>query len=358
MPLLSGNLKINCSFALMTAAALPIDDFLSQSRQELVVDVRAPVEFNKGHLPGAVNIPLFEDIERAEIGTLFKQQGKDTAVTRGLEIVSPKMVGFVNQVRQLSRNKQVFVYCFRGGMRSNSFAWLMNTSGLQAKILKGGYKSYRNHVLSYFTKPQQLILLGGHTGSGKTDIIKQLAQSGVQTIDLERLANHKGSAFGAINEERQPTQQNFEHSLYQAFVAQDVAKPVILEDESKSIGFNKIPHALWLQMKQATIIKLEIPFELRIGNLVKDYATADVEALKSCVLKIAQQLGPLNTRECLRYLDEGNLHDTARLTLQYYDKVYGYTYSQKQQPVIPLVSDTMDVLVNAQKVQQIISSLH
>ncbi len=342
----------------MTAPALTIEDFLSHSRQELVVDVRAPVEFNKGHLPGAVNIPLFEDIERAEIGTLFKQQGKDTAVTRGLEIVSPKMVNFVNEVRQLSKNKNVFVYCFRGGMRSNSFAWLMNTSGLQARILKGGYKSYRNHVLNYFNKPQQLILLGGHTGSGKTDIIKQLAKNGVQTVDLERLANHKGSAFGAINEDKQPAQQNFEHNLYQAFAEQDPTRPVILEDESKSIGYNRIPHALWLQMKQATIIKLEIPFELRIENLVKDYATADIEALKSCVVKIAQQLGLLNTKLCLQYLDEGNLHDTARLTLQYYDKVYGYTYSQKQQPIIPVVSDTMDVLANAQKVQQIISSLH
>lgn len=352
------NLKISCRFVLMTAPPLNVEDFLSHSKQELIVDVRAPVEFNKGHLPGAVNIPLFEDIERAEIGTLFKQQGKDTAVTRGLEIVSPKMVSFVNTVRERSKNKNVFVYCFRGGMRSNSFAWLMNTSGLQARILKGGYKSYRNHVLNYFTKPQQLILLGGHTGSGKTDIIKQLSKSGIQTIDLEGLANHKGSAFGAINEIKQPAQQNFEHSLYQALTEQDVTRPVILEDESKSIGFNKIPHALWLQMKQATIIKLEIPFELRIENLVKDYATADIEALKSCVVKIAQQLGPLNTKLCLHYLDEGNLHDTARLTLHYYDKVYGYTYSQKQQPIIPVVSDTMDVLANTHKVQQIISSLH
>lgn len=342
----------------MTAPALQIDHFLHQSRHELIVDVRAPVEFEKGHLPGAINIPLFEDMERAEIGTIFKQQGKDNAVTRGLEIVSPKMVGFVNQVRQLSTNKSVFVYCFRGGMRSNSFAWLMNTSGLSASILKGGYKSYRNHVLEYFEKPKQLILLGGHTGSGKTDIIKYLATQSVQTIDLEALAHHKGSAFGSINEDKQPAQQNFEHSLYNAFLNHEHSKPLVLEDESKSIGFNKIPHALWLQMKQATIIKLEIPFELRIENLVKDYATTDIDALKSCVRKIAQQLGPLHTKQCLQYLDGGNLHDTARLSLLYYDKTYGFTYSQKQQPIIPVFSDTMDVATNTKKVKQIIDSLH
>lgn len=342
----------------MTAPALNSIDFLSHSKGELIVDVRAPVEFLKGHIPGAVNIPLFEDMERAEIGTIFKQQGKDEAVTRGLEIVSPKMVSFVSGVKALAKNKQVFVYCFRGGMRSNSFAWLMNTSGLRASILKGGYKSYRNHVLDYFTGPQQLILLGGHTGSGKTDIIKHLAQEGLQTVDLEGLAHHKGSAFGGINEERQPSQQNFEHSLYNAFIRQRNDKPVILEDESKSIGFNKIPHALWLQMIRATIIKLEIPFELRIENLVRDYTTTDTEALKACVGKIAQQLGPLHTKLCLHYLDEGNLYDTARLTLQYYDKAYAYIYSRKQQPVIPVVSDTMDVAMNSQKVKQIIDSLH
>ena len=108
--------------------------------------MRAPIEFKKGHIANAINVPLFEDIERAEIGTLYKQQGKDIAVTRGLEIVSPKLVPFVNQVKKLSSSKKIFVYCFRGGMRSNSFAWLMNTSGLDATILEGGYKNYRNHV--------------------------------------------------------------------------------------------------------------------------------------------------------------------------------------------------------------------
>lgn len=341
----------------MTAAVVSIDAFLAGSRQQLILDVRAPVEYQKGHIPGAINIPLFEDVERSEIGTIFKQQGKDNAVARGLEIVSPKMVGFVQLVKSLSSNKKVYVYCFRGGMRSNSFAWLMNTSGLEATVLKGGYKAYRNHVLTDFRQPKKLILLGGHTGSGKTDIIRQLAKHGTQTIDLERLANHKGSAFGGINESKQPPQQLFEHLLYNAFNALDTSKGILLEDESKNIGFNKIPHELWLQMKQAPIIKLEIPFELRIENLVKDYTTSDISALKACVLKIGQQLGPLNTKRCLQYLDDGLLHDTARLTLHYYDKAYGYIYGNKQQPIITVYSDTMDVPGNARKVLDAIHSL-
>jgi tRNA 2-selenouridine synthase len=342
----------------MTAPNLPIQEFLSAGRHELIIDVRAPIEFNKGHLPRAINIPLFEDMERAEIGTIFKQQGKDTAVTRGLEIVSPKMVLFVNRVRSLSKNKKVFVYCFRGGMRSNSFAWLMNTSGLEACVLKGGYKSYRNYVLGDFEKPKQLILLGGNTGSGKTSIIKELEKQAVQTIDLEGLANHKGSAFGAINEDKQPAQQNFEHALYEEFLRHDPARPILLEDESKNIGFNKLPHSLWLQMKQATIIKLEIPFDLRIETLVHDYTTINTEDLKLCVVKITQQLGPLNTKRCLQYLDQNNLHDAARITLLYYDKAYEFIYANKKQPVVSVFSDTMDVAGNAYKVKQILDTLN
>jgi tRNA 2-selenouridine synthase len=343
----------------MTANALDIKNFLNQSENNLLIDVRAPVEFCKGHIANAVNIPLFEDIERAEIGTLYKQQGKDTAVNRGLEIVSPKMVGFVNEVKALSKNKKIFVYCFRGGMRSNSFAWLMNTSGLDAQILQGGYKVYRNHVLGYFEKDRKLILLGGNTGSGKTDVLKQLMKLQYQVIDLERLANHKGSAFGSINEEKQHPQQIFENNLFQQFNFMNEELPVLLEDESQSIGYNKIPHGLWLQMKKATIVKLNIPFEARVTKLVADYTTVDINALKSCVGRISQQLGTLNTKLCLQHLDEGNLADVARLSLLYYDKAYNYNYDKNtNQTIIPVEADTTDAETNAQKVAQVLKTIY
>ena len=341
----------------MTADALEVDDFLNKSKNELIIDVRAPIELFKGHIPNAINIPLFEDSERAEIGTLYKQQGKDMAVNRGMEIVSPKMTSFVDNVKALSKNKKVFVYCFRGGMRSNSFAWLMNTSGLEAVILKGGYKAFRNYALNYFYTERKIILLGGKTGSGKTDVLKKLNELSFQTIDLEKIAHHKGSAFGTINEQKQNPQQVFEHELFHQLSSIDANKFLILEDESQSIGFNKIPIGLWQQMKQATIIKLEIPFELRVQKLVDDYTTVDIEALKSCVVKIAQQLGLLNTKLCLQYLDEGNLHDVARLSLLYYDKAYEFSYKNKKQPIIYLNSDTIDATTNAQKVKQMIDTL-
>lgn len=341
----------------MTVNAIDVSDFLNKSKNELIIDVRAPLEFFKGHLPNAINIPLFEDIERAEIGTLYKQQGKDIAVNRGLEIVSPKMTLFVNQVKALSKNKKAFVYCFRGGMRSNSFSWLMNTSGLDTCIMQGGYKAFRNYVLKFFDNERKIILLGGKTGSGKTDILKKLNTLSLQTIDLEGFAHHKGSAFGAINEQHQNPQQVFEHDLYHGLSLLNHTQAVVLEDESQTIGYNKLPHGLWLQMKKAPIIKIEIPFELRVQKLVDDYTTVDIDALKSCVIKISQQLGTLNTKLCLQYLDDRNLSDVARLSLLYYDRAYEFSYKNKKQPIINLDSDTIDATINALKVKQIIDTL-
>lgn len=342
----------------MKSKSLPIFNFLKQSVGHVIIDVRAPIEFKKGHIANAINVPLFEDIERAEIGTLYKQQGKDIAVTRGLEIVSPKLVPFVNQVKKLSSSKKIFVYCFRGGMRSNSFAWLMNTSGLDATILEGGYKNYRNHVLNYFEREKKLVVLGGMTGSGKTDLLKNIKHNNFQIIDLEALANHKGSAFGSINEEKQSPQQVFENNLFYALNLLDEDKHILVEDESQSIGFNKIPRGFWLQMKKAPIIKLEVPFEWRVQKLVQDYTTTNIEALKICIKKIEQNLGTQNANLCLNYLDENNLTEVARLTLKYYDKAYSFTYNKKtSQQIIPLVLDTMNIEDNTLKLKMALKSL-
>jgi tRNA 2-selenouridine synthase len=243
-------------------------------------------------------------------------------------------------------------------MRSNSFAWLMNTSGLDATILEGGYKNYRNHVLNYFEREKKLVVLGGMTGSGKTDLLKNIKHDNFQIIDLEALANHKGSAFGSINEEKQNPQQVFENNLFYALNLLDEDKHILVEDESQSIGFNKIPRGFWLQMKKAPIIKLEVPFELRVQKLVQDYTTTNIEALKICIKKIEQNLGTQNANLCLNYLDENNLTEVARLTLKYYDKAYSFTYNKKtSQQIIPLVLDTMNIEENTLKLKMALKSL-
>ncbi len=330
-----------------------VKDFLELAQDHLVIDVRAPIEFNNGHVPGAINIPLFEDIERAEIGTLYKQKGKDPAVMRGFEIASPKFIEFIKLVKNTTKKNDVFVYCFRGGMRSNTFGWLLNTAGLNARVMKGGYKAYRNHLLSEFESPKKLILLGGSTGSGKTEILYEL-QKQIQLIDLEKLANHKGSAFGSINQPPQLTQQLFENSFYDELIKQNFEKYILLEDESMSIGFNKIPYTFWLQMKSSPIIKINVPFELRVNRLVKDYGNTSAEKLKKGLISISSRLGPNYTAEAMKHLEDGNLADFMRIALKYYDKAYNFNYTKgEKKTIFEVETDTDDIKINASKVKTI-----
>ncbi len=337
----------------MKTEAIAVEKFLTESPEKLVVDVRSPIEFQKGHMPGALNIPLFEDLERAEIGTLYKAKGREDAIMRGLEIVSPKLTEFITKTKKNTGKKGVLVYCFRGGMRSNSFGWLLNTAGLKAVIMEGGYKAYRKHVLKKFEEDYRLILLGGATGSGKTEILKQLKNE-IPVIDLEGLANHKGSAFGGIGQPAQLPQQQFEHNLFNELCKIDPSGKLLIEDESMSIGYNKIPYPFWLQMKQAVIIKIILPFDLRVNRLVNEYGKEDVEKLKQSVKNISQQLGPNNAKDCLQWLDEGKLADVAAVTLRYYDKAYEYNHTKnKEQEIICVETDTADPIINAEKVKRI-----
>ncbi|MFL5752835.1 MAG: tRNA 2-selenouridine(34) synthase MnmH [Bacteroidia bacterium] len=307
------------------------EEFMAQAEFLPVVDVRSPVEYNKGHVPGAVNVPLFEDSERAEIGTIYKLRGKDDAVLRGLELVSPKLADFIKSVKKLDTNSgKVLVYCFRGGMRSNSFATLLTTAGINAEVLQGGYKSFRKHSLEFYLQKLPLMILGGATGSGKTDILRELKAMGEQVVDLEGIANHKGSAFGAIGQEAQPQQQQFENLLYRAFSKLDLTKTIWLEDESFSIGKLKIPYPLWLQMKQATIISIAVPFDLRVDRLIAEYGAADKQTLEAIILRIQKRLGGLGTKEALESLEMGDAKKVTSLLLKYYDSAYAHDHEKRE----------------------------
>ena len=318
----------------VTAPALETSDFLKNQHEHLIVDVRSPVEYQKGHITGAVNVPLFENDERSIIGILYKQQGKEKAIEKGFELVNPKKTDFLNQIKQLTDFKKIHVYCFRGGMRSNSFAWFLNNNGFDAVILKGGYKAFRNYALDYFTIPKKIILIGGKTGCMKTVYLNLLKQSGYSTLDIEQLANHKGSAFGNINEKPQEPQQIFENKLFSQLALNSNRDYLIMEDESQTLGYNKIPHALWLQMKKAPIIKIDMPTELRLNHLVKEYTTTNKENLINGINRISQQLGPVSTKNCINYVNEGNLYKAAELCLNYYDRTYDFKYDKKKNDTI------------------------
>jgi len=309
---------------------LSVEEFLEKAQTLPIIDVRSPGEYDHAHIPGAVSIPLFDNGERALIGTKYKQAGKDTAVVLGLELVGPKLAGFVKQSKKLNpQRKEVLVHCWRGGMRSGSFAWLLDTAGLTASTLVGGYKAYRNAVLTAFDEPLNLIVLGGKTGSGKTDILKELAQQGEQIIDLEGIAHHKGSSYGGIGQLPQPATEQYENVLFTTWRQLDRNRRIWIEDESRNVGSCFIPMALWNQMRAAPVAYIDVPKPIRIQRLVAEYGQVDHGLLIEATGRIRKRLGGKVTTEALTALAEHDYATVAALTLDYYDKAYVHGLSQR-----------------------------
>jgi tRNA 2-selenouridine synthase len=301
--------------------SLPVTDFLASTFP--VVDVRSPGEFAHGHIPGAHNHPLFTDEERAIVGTLYKQQGRDAAVLEGLRIVGPKLATIVEHARAAAPDGRIRVHCWRGGERSGSVAWLLDKSGFPEVItLKGGYKAFRNLVLASFTGPVDIRVLGGYTGTGKTETLHHLRTLGEQVIDLEGLAHHKGSSYGAIGEAPQPTTEHFENLLWNELRQRDASRPVWVEDESLMIGRAKIPDAFFEQMRGAVLYFAEMPMEERAARLVVDYGKYPKELLAEATKRIEKRLGPQHCKAALAALDADDLFTVALITLTYYDKTY------------------------------------
>jgi tRNA 2-selenouridine synthase len=326
-----------------------IQQYFTFKIDHVVVDVRSPIEFLQGHFPEAHNIPLFSNEERATVGTIYKQQGKEFAVEKGFAFVSPKLLKYIEIAKSAAPQKKIILHCFRGGMRSKNFAWLLQTAGFNLKVFEGGYKKYRFEVLDLFKQTFKFIIIGGYTGSAKTEIIKLLKGKGEQVIDLENLANHKGSSFGSINEKRQPTQQNFENQLFEQLCLLDKEKPIYLEDEAYNIGRVSLPYEIWLQMKKAPILSLNIHATNRIQQLVKDYTTVEIELLKAAMFRIKDQLGGAAYKQAVLFLGEKKLAEAAAIALDYYDKAYTFNHNKRFcRNVYNIDSDTIDVLNNTE----------
>ncbi|MFT3885813.1 MAG: tRNA 2-selenouridine(34) synthase MnmH [Flavobacteriales bacterium] len=301
--------------------ALSIAEFLAPDTP--VIDVRSPGEFERGHIPGAHPLPLFSDAERAIIGTLYKQQGRDAAVLEGLRIVGPKLAAIVEQARALAFDGRIRVHCWRGGERSGSVAWLLGKAGFPAvHTLRGGYKAFRAHVLRELERPPDLCVLGGYTGTGKTAVLGHLQRSGEQVIDLEALARHKGSAFGAIAGTPQPTTEHFENLLWQAIRGLDPQRHVWIEDESPMIGHVRVPNSLIVRMRRSPLYFAEMPAAERVERLMQDYGQVPSEVLAENVLRIQKRLGPQHAKAALEALAAGDLRTVASIALRYYDKAY------------------------------------
>lgn len=303
--------------------SLPPAELLGTADTPPLLDVRSPAEHLHGHIPGSINVPLFTDRERAEVGTCYKRQGRDAAVLLGLRLVGPRLGDMVERARAIAPHGRIAVHCWRGGERSASVAWLLDKAGFaEVSTLRGGYKAFRRHAAESFALPWDLRVLGGYTGSGKTELLGLLRALGEQTVDLEDLANHKGSAFGGLGQPPQPSAEHFGNLLWQALRTLDLQRPVWVEDESLLIGRVPIPDPFFARMRSTTLFFVDMPLEDRVQRLVADYGSVAVEGLKDAVRRIGKRLGPQHCKAALEALDRGDLAEVARATLRYYDKAY------------------------------------
>lgn len=323
---------------------LAVDTFLTHlpTFDTPILDVRSPGEFEQGHIPGAVSFPLFDDEERAIVGTLYKQSGREDAIMRGLDIIGPKMSRFVRAARKLAPARRVRIHCWRGGMRSGSLAWLLQTAGFEASVLTGGYKAYRSYIRSELSKPLNLIVLGGKTGSGKTDILHALTELGEQVIDLEGLAHHKGSSFGALGQLPQPSTEQFENDIHTAFTKLNTQKRIWIEDESHSIGRVYLPAPLEDQMRVAPTIALAVPPSIRINRLVREYATFPKADLIESLSRIQKRLGNQRLQQAITALEQNDYATTAEIALAYYDQAYAFGLTKKPEKQLQTMAINSD----------------
>ncbi len=292
-----------------------------------VIDVRTPLEFEEDHIPGAHNVPLLTNEERVEIGTIYKQIGPIEARRRGLELTCPRFYGMVSQIISLASGRPIIVYCWRGGLRSASVAMLVEACGTPVRQLTGGYKAFRNHVINYFEKcdfPSPVIVMHGMTGTGKTTFINGLSPSKWATIDLEGLACHRGSAFGALGLEQNISQKYFETVLWDAFRRLPADTPIVLEGESPRIGKYSLPGSLYQRMAESCKVWCHASIETRVDRLSAEYARPEYrDAMLEALERIKKKLGGTRYAELKNCIEGWDVEGIGRGLIEgYYDRMY------------------------------------
>ncbi|UFH52654.1 tRNA 2-selenouridine(34) synthase MnmH [Spirosoma sp. KNUC1025] len=321
---------------------ITISDFLGLNLAVPLADVRTPAEFEQGHIPGAFNLPLFSNEERVQVGTTYKQVGREEAILLGFDLTGSKWSGFIKRALVMAPDKKIGVHCWRGGMRSGAMAWALDLYGFEVYLIEGGYKQYRRWVLNQFEAPYWLWILGGMTGSGKTRILHQLNVLDEQVIDLEDLAQHQGSSYGSMNKLVQPTQEQFENNLADQLKNLDKTRKIWVEDESLMIGKLVIPISFWHQMRDALLIDLQVDLEQRISALVEEYGKLDKDFLIACTERIHKRLGPLQTKQAIAAIRENRMSDFIRQVLVYYDKTYRTALTKRKPDQLVSVVITSD----------------
>ena len=308
----------------MAEQLISLDQFWSLRDQLPVIDARSEREFDQSHIPGSFNFPILNNTERIQVGTLYKERGPEEATIKGFELVGPRFHLILKDVLRRFPEKKAIIYCWRGGMRSHILAWLLSMVGFEIFRLIGGYKTYRTYSFNLVRQDWNLIVLGGKTGTGKTRFLKKLQNAGEQIIDLEGLANHKGSSFGSIGQPVQPSVEQFENEFAETLRNLDPETPSWVENESRKIGRLILPDKFYLQMLGSPMIDIYKTEQERINLIVEEYACLPQDELILAVLRIKKRLGGLRTSQAIQAIIEGKHEDWISNMLIYYDKAYTF----------------------------------
>lgn len=329
--------------------SITVNDFLNEATAKgVIIDVRTPAEYAKGHIIGAINIPLFTNEERVVVGTLYIKVGREEAIEKGLEFVGVRMADMVREAKRIAQGSPVYLYCWRGGMRSSSVAWLFSTAGLKVSVLKGGYKAYRRNFEQLLEQNDwQFVLLSGSTGCGKTELLHRISDMGEQVLDIESLANHKGSAFGGLGQEQQPTTEHFINKLHHQFRELTSTRMVWCEAESMSIGSIYLPQRFYEIMRSGIDIRIEMDIEQRLDRLMVEYGSFSAENLIESFRKITKRFGPDQTKIAIEHIENGEIRNAAAMGLKYYDKCYKKTADDGRDTCF--IADNTNMEQSAQK---------
>ena len=306
---------------------LRVEEYTENTDRYQLIDVRSPGEYEEAHIPGAVNVPLFTDEERAQVGTVYRHEGTDQAKQVGLELVSQRLPEIMQQILAAADGKEIVLYCWRGGMRSRSMCSFMDALQFPVWQLVGGYKAFRRYINNFHhdrTISVPVFVLNGLTGVGKTLLLARLKSRGLPTIDLESMANHRGSAFGSVGLGPARSQKDFEALLAYALMEYKNAPCLIVEGEGKRIRAVHVPDYFFFAMNEGPHILLEADLEVRVERIVAEYQSIDTsDELAAAVCSLQKKLGKVKCEELEGQIREGKYHQVVmELCRDYYDLYY------------------------------------